>query len=439
MRKGICFALGAVFLFPFGFLAPAALPQQLSNFDRERTETMLKNISEDVQKHYYDPSFHGMNWEAIVEATKQKIETSDSLNMALAHIAQALVSLNDSHTFFVPPPRPYVFDYGFRYQMVGERCFVTRVRPGSDAESKGLKPGDELLAVDGFPLNRQDLWEIQYRFNLLRPEGGLRLTLRDLRGQEGRLDVSAKYRATQRVVDLTGEGIWNFIREGESEERRDEARVVKVGDDLCIIKIPAFFFDEGTVRTMVKDARKRGALILDLRGNPGGDVEALKYLVSGMFDKKIQIANQVERKDSKPVVARTMGSHAYSGKLVVLVDSRSASAAELFARVVQLEKRGEVVGDQSSGSVMEAKYYPYQLGTDTVLPYGASITWADLIMSDGKSLEHVGVTPDEVVLPTAADMAAGRDPALARAAAILGAKLSPEDAGKMFPYEWPKE
>ena len=68
--------------------------------------------------------------------------------------------------------------------------------------------------------------------------------------------------------------------------------------------------------------------------------------------------------------------------------------------------------------------------------FGVSVSNADLIMKDGASLEHVGVTPDEVVLPTPADIAAGRDVVLARAAQLLGVTLSPEDAGKLFPMKW---
>ena len=120
----------------------------------------------------------------------------------------------------------------------------------------------------------------------------------------------------------------------------------------------------------------------------------------------------------------------------MLVDGESGSASELFSRVVQLEKRGTVIGDQTSGLVMQGTYFPHKSGLDLVFFYGVSVTTADLMMTDGKSLERVGVTPDELLLPSPEDLAAGRDPVLSRAAALAGLKLEPEKAGQMFPVEW---
>lgn len=66
-----------------------------------------------------------------------------------------------------------------------------------------------------------------------------------------------------------------------------------------------------------------------------------------------------------------------------------------MARVLQIEKRGVVVGDRTAGAVMQSRLHPHALGLDRTLRFGISITNADVIMTDGKSLEKVGVTPDD--------------------------------------------
>jgi carboxyl-terminal processing protease len=413
------------------------VPQHLSSLDRDRATSMLRMIAEDVKKHYYDPKFHGLDWDARVQEAKQRIENSPSLNGAFSHIAGALDALNDSHTFFVPPSRPYKHDYGFQMQMIGDRCFVSRVRPQSDGEAKGVKPGDEVLAMNGYTPTRDNLWKMNYVNNTLRPQPSLRLDLRSASGTQRQVDIVAKMQPKGTQVQELGDSLNDLIRENEDAYYLMRPHSVELGD-LLILKLPIFFFSEMQASDMIGKARKHKALILDLRSNPGGAVDSLKDLLSTLFENDITIAERVRRNDRKTLIAKSH-HNPYLGKIAVLIDSNAASASEVFARIVQLEKRGPVIGDHSSGSVMEAEFYSYHTGFDIVAFFGASITEADLIMTDGKSLEHVGVTPDETVLPTAADVASGRDPVMARAAAMLGFKVTPEEAGKFFPFEWPKE
>ena len=154
------------------------------------------------------------------------------------------------------------------------------------------------------------------------------------------------------------------------------------------------------------------------------------------MDKDTKIADLKGRKEMKPQMAKSQGENTFKGKLIVLIDSNSGSAAEIFARFVQIEQRGVVIGDQSAGAVMQSRGVPMQMGADTIVPYGMNLTNADVITTDGQSLEHIGVTPNLVVLLTGADLATQSDTVLSGALKFFGEIVTPEQAGKLFPFKW---
>ncbi|MGA2095947.1 MAG: S41 family peptidase [Candidatus Acidiferrum sp.] len=233
------------------------------------------------------------------------------------------------------------------------------------------------------------------------PKPASDLTLRSPAGTIRKEQVLTKYIQGKHLKDLTlshgDNDIYNVIFEQDKEMHLLRSSYVEQGD-VMIWKMPAFIQTEGEVDHFLSIARKHKALILDLRDNSDGYIITLNRLIGNVFDHDVKLGVRVTRKGEKALVAKSRGNSTFTGDLVVLVDSSSASAAELFARVVQIEHRGKVVGDRTSGSVMESLRYEFQAGAvDIAVFYSASVTEANLLMTDGKSLEKTGVTPDEVI------------------------------------------
>lgn len=411
--------------------------QSFDRIERERALLMLGVIKSDLKNKYYDPKFHGFDFDAKFKTAEEKLKQAASMGQAFGIIAQVVLDLNDSHTVFIPPQRPERIEYGWNMQMIGDKCFVVAVKPGSDAERQGLKIGDEVSSVEGFKPSRKDIWKMNYYYRALSPRGGLRVVVKSPGAEPRQLDLAAKIQKGKRVIHLLKD--WGeLIREAEAEDRLDRHRFYQQ-DGIVVWKMPTFSYEPLQADSLMSDrVNGRTALVLDLRGNPGGYVETLERFVGNFFDHDVKIADRKGREELKPSHAKGHGQSAFKGKLVVLIDSNCSSASEIFARLVQLEKRGIVIGDRSSGMVRESIVFPHELGTDSLILYGANISHADVVMSDGQSLEHTGVIPDELLLPTAEDMAAHRDPVLARAIELAGGKISAEKAGTLFPLEWKK-
>ncbi len=416
----------------------SALAQDMDN-ERGRHQEILARIKDDVQKNYYDPSYKGIDLEAKYKVAKEKIRKAGSIGQMSSIIAQFLIDFDDSHLFFFPPGRADKVSYGFDFSMVGDKCFVSKVDQKSDAANKGIQVGDELYSIEGYEPTRENLWKMRYTYFALRPRDGLSVVVKKPDGKNAKYDINAKIIHGKRLIDLTGSidvtglDINQYNRDSEDAQKRATRQYFyEKLDGIFIWKMPGYSLDPSKVDSIMGRAKKFPAMILDLRGNSGGRVDMLLRLLGNLFQKDIKVADEKRRKETKEMIAKSRGKEVFDGKIVVLIDSGSASASEILARVMQIEKRGIVIGDRSAGAVMESMFFDHELGMDSVVFYGTSITVADLIMTDGRSLEKIGVIPDQLVLISGSDLAAKRDSVLAIAVQFLGHKLNPEEAGKIF-------
>ena len=292
---------------------------------------MLRMVRKDIEKNYFDPKFGGVDMNAVFANAEKSLKQAQSAGHTFGIIAQALTSLSDSHTFLIPPSRVATVRYGWRMRMVGERCLITGVKPGSDADSKGVKPGDEVLAIEGFRPTRDNLWKMRLMYYSLQPRPSVKLALRAPDGRERLVEAAAEIKTGKQVMDLAGDtgeyDYYEMIRKAQAEAQLDPHRVQTIGEELMIYRMPDFGIDENELDHAIGKARDYKGLILDLRNNPGGGVTLLERTAGRLLGKDVVLAERKGRKHEKPITSRTSGGP-ITTKLVVLADCDSASAAK---------------------------------------------------------------------------------------------------------------
>ncbi|HEY0348475.1 MAG TPA: hypothetical protein VGC60_10020 [Pyrinomonadaceae bacterium] len=110
--------------------------QGLSSYDKQRGQMMLDQVRNDIKSNYFDSSFHGVDPDTVFKEAAEKMKNAQSNGQILGIIAQSVFSLDDSHTFFIPPDRQASTDYGWEMQVIGDETYVTKVKEKSDAEAK---------------------------------------------------------------------------------------------------------------------------------------------------------------------------------------------------------------------------------------------------------------------------------------------------------------
>ncbi|MDH3493720.1 MAG: S41 family peptidase [Acidobacteriota bacterium] len=419
----------SILITAFLFLLPSVAASQDLKAERVLHQNILKTVKKDVEKNYFDAKLNGVDIEKNFKEARKLIEKAKTSGEMSDIISRFLLQFNDSHVFFLPPRKTVSVDYGWELKMFDDKAFVTGIEEDSDGYKKGVRVGDQVYMIEGFIPNRRNFQLLKYHYEVLRPQPSLGIYLIKPSGNKYKMQIDAKiikdnvFMPTSRELDMEID-----------KSYADNTRLSYFQEipGLTILRMPSFGLTPTKVDKMMDKVAKDDALILDLRDNGGGLFVSLAKLLGNFFDKDVTICFVKERDGMKKYIAEPRSKKVHSGKIVVLLGNDSASAAEIFARIIQLEKRGVVFGDQSAGAVMQSKIYSHTYGLDSLIPYGVSVTIADVIMDDGQRLENAGVTPDEKIVPTALDLVNRRDPVLSKAAKHLGFEITPEEAGRAF-------
>jgi carboxyl-terminal processing protease len=256
---------------------------------------------------------------------------------------------------------------------LNNRLVVRQIVPGSPADLAGVKLGWVLLTINGKPRSDQ--------FDPV--EGSIaRFGFLDARDQPVTIDMQ------ERMIAV------------EPESRM-------LGGDALYLGFHLFdFTDLDWLYRQVRANRQKPAMVIDLRGNPGGKLSVSGAALGIFFEKAIDYGEVVTRagRDSDIRTFHFL-SPRYRGRLAVLVDEGTASAAEIFAAVMQEEHRAVIVGRPTAGSVLVSDFYS--------VPDGGKLQLSieDYTLPGGRHLEGQGVKPDVALpLPSLADLRAGRDP-----------------------------
>ncbi|HEX7597694.1 MAG TPA: S41 family peptidase, partial [Polyangia bacterium] len=162
----------------------------------------------------------------------------------------------------------------------------------------------------------------------------------------------------------------------------------------------------GEVQKAIDGFRTRGAkaIIIDLRGNPGGIGAAVIPLATRLVSAPMSLGSIVYRDFTNTLAtAASLGVKPFAGRVVILVDEGTASTSEIFAAGMQEAKRAVVVGDTSAGAALGSIIEELPGGAVVQIPV------ADFKTPKGVSIEGRGVQPDRRVFETRAGLLAGRD------------------------------
>ncbi len=374
---------------------------------------ILEKVDALVRRQFFDPKFNGRNWPALVEKHRDLIISTNDDRSFETEVNRLLAELGTSHTGFfhrnTPIPSRNSINATFKSWETedGLRWVFQDVQPGGPADRAGVKPGDMLVSVNERELRPPQ--KPEFRMDSLAP-----VTLLHRNGdlKEVKLGVKtpkAKYSDCPYAEPKSV--IYKQIEPGMG--------YLKVSMFPGILGID-FAHD---VDRAIRELRNCERLVIDLRGNPGGGIGALRlmsYLTPDRLpvgysltreraergyrredlpqfravpDQKWQLpfvaSKFIGRDMSIAVITEGRGPQKFHGRIVMLVNEHTAGSGEMVAGFAHENNLAKIIGKKTAGRLLGGKEFKVGDTYTLMLPIGAYLSWS------GTRFEGAGVSPDE--------------------------------------------
>lgn len=372
-----------------------------------------------VNDRYYDPAFHGVDWEAERAKFRPLAAAAQTTVELYGVLRRMLGSLRDAHTrVFAPDERfdwqhPRYISVGISVREVGGALVVFAVESGSEAERAGLRAGDFVLSIDGEAAS--DV--LARRLNEM--VGSSTAAAARLQAMAKLFDGPRDSTVNVRWLGVDGKERAATLKR-EWRERDLSLSVRRLRGGVRLVEFDVFKQEIAEDFMHALDDKLHGArgLIIDLRNNGGGEAEAMTEVASaflptgkslGYFkDRSGRIAFEPHTSAS-PLLAPDSIKN-FRAPLVILTSERTSSAAEIFVAALRDAKRAFIIGQPTCGCVLAIRHHH-------TLPDGGEldVSEMDYFTAAGTRLEGAGLMPDENIPLNRQDLRAHRDRILERA------------------------
>ncbi len=369
-------------------------PQARTNAltDAQKTR-LIESINKIMTEFAFVPGVDFKKWPDFLAEQKERLDKANDHGSFAQVITQALNKFGVSHVVVSTPQAAEAMrttstvGIGVRPIKVEQGVKIEQVLPGTPAEEAGVLAGDIITEIDG---KKADNWD-------------------GLRGEEGTKVILTLMRANGKVekVEVTRRKF--SVREPEAIKWNTE--------EVATLRIPSFMhYEQERVDKLIREAidKDAKALIVDLRGNGGGQVLHLLHLAGYFVPGQQAIGTWLTRAAVNTYVKETKGSPTdyvkiadhtkskvfpfakfnnepkpiFNGQVIVLTNGGTGSASEMFAAAMRELRSAPIIGSKSAGAVLASMIRPIDFGFTLQYPF------QDYVSIKGVRLEGNGLVPD---------------------------------------------